>query len=105
MIHRVGFMMLGKITRVGGAEAVMHRERLEKIQAGIAKRVLPKHREPVFLNLPVVDQSAMKIRQARHSGSIGESRTSSLVSPSAAPVLIKSCICPGGLGWPNSSRT
>src|SRR5258707_14034871 len=63
MIHGVGFVMFGKITRVGRAETVMRGERFEKIQTRIAEGMLPKNRKPILLNLPVVDQGAMKVGQ------------------------------------------
>ena len=40
-----------------------HGQRLEEVQARIAERMFPKHREPVLLNLAVVDQRTVKIRQ------------------------------------------
>src|SRR5262249_10972258 len=63
VIHGIGFVMLGKIARPCGAKTIMHRQCFEKVQTRIAERMLPKNRKPVFLNLPVVEQGPVKIRQ------------------------------------------
>src|SRR5919106_5032272 len=63
MIHGVGFMMFRKIARLLGGQAIVEGQRLKEIQTGIAERMLPQHGEPVFLDLPVVNQGSMEIGQ------------------------------------------